>query len=162
MKEVHMKFEWCLQGRRWGWEKEALRLLVNLGLFLPSNEGAYRHTKSLPRGAGAQTRHIGHSGWEKSGHWRKLQLWKSTFNKCCRHLTIHTREQVNCRKAITYTNLLFASEIKCHMSALEQIHLPNFWIWIINQTLKCKKLRLTDGKYQNVQLGQWVKSLKKE
>lgn len=39
------------------------------------------------------------------------------------------------KKAITDMNLLFASEIKCIMSALEEMHLPNFQIWIINQTL---------------------------
>lgn len=30
------------------------------------------------------------------------------------------------KKAIADMNILFASEIKCHMSTLEQMHVPNF------------------------------------
>lgn len=78
-------------------------------LFLPSNEGACRHTKNLTStgaGGGLCTRHIGHSGWEKCGHWWKFTAakLKSTFNKCCIHLRIHTREKVKLNAICLHLN----------------------------------------------------------
>lgn len=144
MKEVHVKFEWCFQGHRWGWEKEALRLLVNLTFFVfffcPLMRVLAGTLKTLTSGRGGGSPDILATVAGRSVG--TAAEWKSKLNKCWRNLRTHKMEQVNWEETFANIDLLFVSKMRCHMSAFGTDTSAKW---------------LTHGRYGNVHLGQWVK-----